>query len=461
MSGETLVKGVFSNYLTGFQDMSPAIREETAKASILFAKHLGEKAINGDLIRNVSRLGSSDPEPGIRANSLVCIGKLSNQLTEKAMQYIVTPVLLTALKDQFPPARVASLKVIIACSKKIDAVELVRKVIPMICQLLLDSEKSVREAARGTINVLLGIVDEYCKKLPDTTVPLANTNANKSTAGAAVAANGSSGGGAAKQDGLSAAIQNKLVETVTEGINWWGGSGSSHADVDTSIKADTDSNVIADTNTSTTENKDTSKNSTAGLKPMSLANKKPAINKTFEYNSYGDDAFGVQENKQGAQDLLGWNENLDFELDFEPIDKPIASPTFPVMTPQQKPQSSPMQSSHNTGNKGLGGSSILDKFILDQQKEEMEKKTRVHSQPPFQQTQQQQGPRSGSMGLGMGMGVGMGMGMGLGANANGTNSTNSPSTGPGFGFGSIGASSSTGGGSSSRKKKMGAIKLNK
>ncbi|KAJ2321918.1 Nuclear aminoacylation-dependent tRNA export pathway component, partial [Coemansia sp. RSA 2681] len=68
-------KRVFPNFVAGFLDAAPAIREATVKASLSIAPKLGQKLLNSDLVKQLVRL-VADPEPGIRTNALICIGKL-------------------------------------------------------------------------------------------------------------------------------------------------------------------------------------------------------------------------------------------------------------------------------------------------------------------------------------------------------------------------------------------------
>ncbi|KAJ2886134.1 Nuclear aminoacylation-dependent tRNA export pathway component, partial [Coemansia aciculifera] len=171
-------KRVFPNFVAGFLDAAPAIREATVKASLAIASKLGQKTLNADLVKQLVRL-VADPEPGIRTNALICIGKLctakegvldldGDGVSESSHRYVICPALLQALRDPFPPVRSASLAVSTACASKWEAPEIARRVIPCLSPLLIDGEKPVRTAAFKCLNAMVGRVEAYSQTLPDT-----------------------------------------------------------------------------------------------------------------------------------------------------------------------------------------------------------------------------------------------------------------------------------------------------
>ncbi|PVU94733.1 hypothetical protein BB561_002303 [Smittium simulii] len=172
---EMITSKIFPNYISGFNDTTPIIREETTRSALLFVPYLTEQTINNELIRNICRL-FTDPEPGIRANSLICIGKLSKHILASTMKKFVLSAILHSLRDPFPPSRVAALRVIVVCSSIIDPNDAARKIIPMLSVLLLDTEKDVRIASNSAITSLLALIQEYGKTLPDTAVKAPENN---------------------------------------------------------------------------------------------------------------------------------------------------------------------------------------------------------------------------------------------------------------------------------------------
>ncbi|KAJ2653639.1 Nuclear aminoacylation-dependent tRNA export pathway component [Coemansia sp. RSA 1250] len=173
-----VLKKVYPDFAAGFLDGAPAIREATVKAALVLAPKLNQKTLNGDLMRQLVRL-VADAEPGIRTNSLICIGKLctarrsgieleGDGVTESTVRFVVCPALLHALRDQFPPVRSAALSVASACAGRWDALEVSRRVVPAISPLLVDSELPVRSAAFKAMSAMISRVDEYAKSMPET-----------------------------------------------------------------------------------------------------------------------------------------------------------------------------------------------------------------------------------------------------------------------------------------------------
>ncbi|KAJ2750439.1 Nuclear aminoacylation-dependent tRNA export pathway component [Coemansia pectinata] len=194
-------KRVFPNFVTGFLDTAPAIREATVKASLAIAPKLGQKTLNSDLVKQLVRL-VADPEPGIRTNALICIGKLctakegvlgldGDGVSESSHRYVICPALLQAFRDPFPPVRSASLAVSTACASKWEAPEIARRVIPCLSPLLIDGEKPVRTAALKCLNAMVSRVEAYSQTLPDTMAKKVVAPANASATVPAGQASGS------------------------------------------------------------------------------------------------------------------------------------------------------------------------------------------------------------------------------------------------------------------------------
>ncbi|KAJ1931984.1 Nuclear aminoacylation-dependent tRNA export pathway component [Linderina macrospora] len=187
-------KKVLPNFLSGFSDAAPAIREATVKASLAIAPKLPQKSLNTDLLKQLVRM-IADAEPGIRTNTLVCIGKLcaakegvldldGEGVNENSYKYVIGPAVMQAFRDQFPPVRSAALAVAGACAPKWDALEIARRVIPSISPLLVDGERPVRTAALKTVQALVVRVEQHAQSMPDTaakkppapTVPVSGWN---------------------------------------------------------------------------------------------------------------------------------------------------------------------------------------------------------------------------------------------------------------------------------------------
>ncbi|KAJ2536375.1 Nuclear aminoacylation-dependent tRNA export pathway component [Coemansia sp. RSA 1935] len=193
MHDDVVVASVYPAFATGFGDAAPAIREATVKAALSMAPRVGSKTLNSDLIKHLVR-AVADAEPGIRTNSLICIGKLCAKngpgVTDTSLRYIVCPALLHALRDVFPPVRAAALAVSGACAMRWDAVDVARRVVPAISPLLVDGERPVRVAAVKAINVMVAHIEGHAREMPETVAKKMDKVGAQAEAVADLAANG-------------------------------------------------------------------------------------------------------------------------------------------------------------------------------------------------------------------------------------------------------------------------------
>ncbi|KAJ2663137.1 Nuclear aminoacylation-dependent tRNA export pathway component [Coemansia sp. RSA 1200] len=223
-------KKVFPDFVTGFMDAAPAIREATVKASLAIAPKIGQKALNNDLIKQLVRM-IADPEPGIRTNALICIGKLCTAkkgvlnledegVSESSQRYVICPALLQALRDPFPPVRSASLAVANACAAKWDPADIARRVIPAISLMLVDGERPVRVAAFKAINAMVARVETHSQTMPDTAIKKTVPDSSASTiAASSPAKERQSDAAAASMNAQTEAAAN--MAAVSDGWSGW------------------------------------------------------------------------------------------------------------------------------------------------------------------------------------------------------------------------------------------------
>ncbi|KAJ1996349.1 Nuclear aminoacylation-dependent tRNA export pathway component [Coemansia spiralis] len=222
-------KQVFPNFVTGFLDAAPAIREATVKASLAIAPKLGQKVLNNDLIKQLVRM-VADPEPGIRTNALICIGKLCTAkpgvldledggVNEASQRYVICPALLQALRDPFPPVRSASLAVATACAPKWEAVDVARRVIPAVAHSLIDGEKPVRAAAFKAMNAMISRVDAHAQAMPDTAAKKAPSNPTLTSSPTA----GKSSGAVSPGSAASMSAQTEAAANMASASDGWSG----------------------------------------------------------------------------------------------------------------------------------------------------------------------------------------------------------------------------------------------
>ncbi|KAI6186856.1 hypothetical protein M3Y98_00178600 [Aphelenchoides besseyi] len=136
---------IYGNLVTGFMDTNPAVRESTVKAMVVFAEKLNYNNLNMDLMKYLAKLQGSDDQPGIRTNTTICLGKIGCYLDPSHRQRILINAFTRALKDPFPPARMAGVLALSATQQYYSLVEVANKIIPALAPLTVDPDKQVRD----------------------------------------------------------------------------------------------------------------------------------------------------------------------------------------------------------------------------------------------------------------------------------------------------------------------------
>jgi SCY1-like protein 1 len=83
----------------------------------------------------------ADPEPSIRTNTCILIGRLAPTLGFNTKKKVLVPAFMKALKDPFLHARIAALAAFTAAIECFDAEDVATKVIPNLASALIDREK--------------------------------------------------------------------------------------------------------------------------------------------------------------------------------------------------------------------------------------------------------------------------------------------------------------------------------
>ncbi|KAJ3218959.1 hypothetical protein HDU67_003323 [Dinochytrium kinnereticum] len=157
---------IFPNIATGFMDTSAVVRESTLKAVLVIIPKLSERIINNDLLRFLAKL-QTDEEAGIRANTTICLGKLSKFLNDATKKRVLIPAFTRSLHDPFPPARNAGLLAFAATSDCYEPEDIAKKVIPATSFLLIDPEKSVRNQAFKNLDVFVKRMEKHAQSIPE------------------------------------------------------------------------------------------------------------------------------------------------------------------------------------------------------------------------------------------------------------------------------------------------------
>ncbi|KAJ8282831.1 hypothetical protein COCON_G00053500 [Conger conger] len=146
---------IFPHVVHGFTDTNPAIREQTVKSMLLLAPKLNETSLNQELMRHFARLQARDDQGPIRCNTTVCLGKIAPYLNAGTRQRVLISAFSRATKDPFPASRAAGVLGFAATHNYYSIAESSARVLPTLCTLTVDPDRSVRDQAFKAIKSFL------------------------------------------------------------------------------------------------------------------------------------------------------------------------------------------------------------------------------------------------------------------------------------------------------------------
>ncbi|KAK9518178.1 hypothetical protein VZT92_023491 [Zoarces viviparus] len=161
---------IFPHVVHGFTDTNPAIREQTVKSMLLMAPKLNESNLNQELMRHFARLQARDEQGPIRCNTTVCLGKIASYLNAGTRQRVLISAFSRATKDPFPASRSAGVLGFAATHNFYGVTEIAARILPTLCAVTVDPDKSVRDQAFKAIKSFLSkleTVSEDPTKLAD------------------------------------------------------------------------------------------------------------------------------------------------------------------------------------------------------------------------------------------------------------------------------------------------------
>ncbi|KAL9006413.1 MAG: hypothetical protein Q9188_000818 [Gyalolechia gomerana] len=170
---------IFPQMVTGFADIAPVVREQTIKAVLTVITKLSDRTINGELLKHLAKT-SNDEQPGIRTNTTICLGKIARNLGANTRQKVLIAAFCRSLRDPFVHARNAALLALGATSDLFTEDDCAVKVLPVLCPLLIDREKLVRDQASKTFDIYVHRIRKHAIGLPDTALPPSTTTAANS-----------------------------------------------------------------------------------------------------------------------------------------------------------------------------------------------------------------------------------------------------------------------------------------
>lgn len=156
---------VFEPMCSGFTDSSAALRELTLKSAISLVPNLTPTNLE-KLVRYLIRL-QSDPEPSIRTNTAIFVGKVAPNLSENSRQKLILPAFERAMKDDFKPCRLAALRAVQSCKDYYSPMDVSTKVMPAVVSHLLDVDSEVRKEAFGVMESFMVILRVESTKMAE------------------------------------------------------------------------------------------------------------------------------------------------------------------------------------------------------------------------------------------------------------------------------------------------------
>ncbi|XP_041846493.1 N-terminal kinase-like protein isoform X2 [Melanotaenia boesemani] len=211
---------IFPHVVHGFTDTNPAIREQTVKSMLLLAPKLNDANLNQELMRHFARLQARDEQGPIRCNTTVCLGKIASYLNAGTRQRVLISAFSRATKDPFPASRSAGVLGFAATHNYYSITEIAGRILPTLCAITVDPDKSVRDQAFKAIKSFLSKLEAVSED------PAKLSEIEKDVGSCAQPAGASSSWAGWAVTGMSS-ITSKLIRTApgTEGGTAAEGSG--------------------------------------------------------------------------------------------------------------------------------------------------------------------------------------------------------------------------------------------
>ncbi|MEW5318095.1 MAG: hypothetical protein WDW38_009346 [Sanguina aurantia] len=146
---------IFPQLQSGFGDAHAYIRELTLKSVLTLGPKLSSKTLNQSVLKHLNKL-QQDEEPSIRANTTVLLSNIAPFLGEATCKKVLLNAFSTrALKDPFPPSRIAGLRALIATKQYYSTEDTALRILPAIAPLCIDAVSSVRQASLDCLDTFV------------------------------------------------------------------------------------------------------------------------------------------------------------------------------------------------------------------------------------------------------------------------------------------------------------------
>ncbi|KAF9580343.1 hypothetical protein BGW38_003052, partial [Lunasporangiospora selenospora] len=342
---------IFPSMALGFTDTAPIIREWTVKSVLLIIGKLTEKTINYELLRYLGKL-QTDEEPGIRTNTVICLGKITKYLNDGMKAKILVPAFTRSLRDPFAHARVASLMALNATCDSYERNDIATRIIPCISLTLIDTEKIVRVQAMRSLETFTRRIEKLVESMPDSAIVETGRDSPNGNVRSTTPSTPSS------ETWAGWAVSSITKKLVTGEMQSQGGPPPANSNGPSPVNTPTPSNGSKATSSTMGNGMSLSSASSSSLGANGLQiasgmndSRQPADG--FTVNRYSSALAAVEADEVvgggrggGGVGSGGWgNEDDDLFADegFEPMDGGSSSSAFEPSTPSPMPSASTMK----------------------------------------------------------------------------------------------------------------------
>ena len=140
--------------------VNPKYREFSMRALVTLSEFTSQKTRDNELIRLVNQY-QLDPEPIIRTNSAIGLGKIAPHLSQDVRKRVIPISLMRGLRDPFPPCRAANLTALSVCCLEMNEELCATQLMPIVAPQSVDKDKLVREQAIKCLDALLKRIKEF------------------------------------------------------------------------------------------------------------------------------------------------------------------------------------------------------------------------------------------------------------------------------------------------------------
>jgi len=152
LSPELTADTIYPQVAQGFSDNHAMLRELSVKACLHLVPKMNEasggisEAKSTDVAKQLGVRLSTDQEPIIRTNTIVCLSKISVCLTTKTREKLVLQGLMKGTKDRFKHARGAAAMALAAVQELFPTPLVATAMLPAICPLTADPDREVNDS---------------------------------------------------------------------------------------------------------------------------------------------------------------------------------------------------------------------------------------------------------------------------------------------------------------------------